>query len=578
MFSNTHISPLKKEDSNKGSCSKLVEYLSKENEFFFNQNETNISSEKATKIIDNHSKGRLAKDESKWYSPMYAFSDEECKHVVNILFGETISNYDDLSYEQKKIYNNFFIQIARAFQDEMAKNFNKKDLGIVNGDDLIYVGVVENKRPLKGDYKLLRSNDISGKNNNIKSGFHTHIHIIQSRKANNKQQSKISPNTKYKERKTDNFNNNSRGGFNRINFYQNVELVFDKLTKYNRDYTKSFEFNNENKKIKKNKEMANNFYTQNEINLIVENSSIVNYFNSLADRGILYFEKTRGNDFVYAKKKENNDSIQSSGSIHVDDKKGWRDFSSGEGGQIIKAIMKYENLSWKDSITFLKENNGFNNYIFQNNEIQKQIKNSVIEKKSEVEIIKKDKPTSKYIFDYYNSRGISNEVISENIIQITYKRNNKIYNTGGIENIKGSFNVRGKDFKSVIGNNNDITIIKGNKIKEEVLIIEGLMDYLSYLELNNLKKPEQDIIIMNSTSNTNSLNEHIIKENYSKIDILVNKDSAGDKVIDNIIKTFEGKKIINDLRDNYQLRDNVDLNDRLILEQVKDISKKGYRL
>lgn len=571
MYITPHMIPQKKEDSNKGSCGKLVEYFSKDNEFFFDQNNTEITSENATKIIDNHSKGRLGKNESKWYSPMYSFSNEECQHVVKILFGETINNYEDLTENQKKIYNNFFIQIARAFQDEMAKNFNKKDLGINNGDDLIYVGVIENKRTFKGDDKLLRANEIDIKKNNEKVGFNTHIHIIQSRKANNEKQSKISPITKYKERTSDNFNNNSRGGFNRNEFVINLEKTFDKLTKYNRNYSQTFEYNNENKKSKKNKEMGKNFYTQDEINTIVNNSSIINYFNHLADKGILNFEKNRGDDFVYAK------PDQQSGSIHVNEQKGWRDFSSGEGGQIIKAIMKFENLSWKDSIGFLQENNGFNNYEFKNDIIQEKIKNAEKVDKSKVEIINKEKPSSKYIFDYYNSRGISNEVIMENVVQITYKRNEKTYTTGGIENIKGSFNVRGKDFKSVIGENNDISIIKGENNKEDLLIVEGLMDYLSYLELNNLKRPEQDVIILNSTSNMASTIDFIEKNGIKKIDILVNNDKAGQKVVDAIYEKFKDKNI-NDLRDDYNLTEKIDLNDKLVLEQVKDVTKKGYRI
>ena len=37
-------------------------------------------------------------------------------------------------------------------------------------------------------------------------------------------------------------------------------------------------------------------------------------------------------------------------------------------------------------------------------------------------------------------------------------------------------------------------------------------------------------------------------------------------------------KNINDLRDDYNLTEKIDLNDKLVLEQVKDVTKKGYRI
>lgn len=573
MFVSPHITPLKKADSNKGSCRRIAEYLSKDNEVFFNQNSTEILTEDAIKIIDEHSKGRLGINESKWYSPMYSFSEEECQHVVNLLFGDKIRSFDELSNTQIKIYNDFFIQIARAFQDDMAKNFNKEELGIKNGDDLVYVGVIENKRKYTGNDGEIRSKDVIQDERVSKKGFNTHIHIIQSRKANNPKQSKISPNTKYKERNSDNFNNNSRGGFDRTKFYSLVEKTFDKITKYNRNYSETFEYKNEAKKDKKNKEMANNnFISKEEIDRIVENSSIVNYFNSLADRGILKFEKTRGDDFWYGLPN------QDSGSISVSDKKGWKDFSNGDGGKIIKAIMKYENLAWKDSINYLKEKNGFNNYNFINEDIKNKIINTKKEEKSDVLVLKTEKPTSKYIFDYYNSRGISDDVIKNNVLQITYKRGDKTYNTGGIENIKGSYNVRGKDFKSVIGENNDISIKEGRVNKKELVIVEGLMDYLSYLELNNNIVPEENVIILNSTSNIESTLSYIDSNDIEKIKILVNNDKAGEKVASIIKEKYLNKIVIEDLREQYQLTDTLDLNDKLVLEKIKDVTKKGYRI
>lgn len=572
MFVDTHMVPIKKEDSNKGSCGKLIEYLAKENDMFFNHELSNISPEDAKEIVDKHSKGRLGKDESKWYSPMYSLSVEECKHIVNILFDKDYENYSELSDLEKKQYNEYIIFLGRRFQDQMAYNFGKSDLGISSGSDLVYVGVVENDRYYKSsdeEVKLGRR-----KVGEEKEGFNTHIHIIQSRKANNEKQSKISPEAKFKSRTKENFGTNTKSGFDRNNFYNLVETSFDKETKFIRNQTQSFEHRKIKKKVSKiNKNtMSSKFLTEDDRKAIENNSSLVDYFFSLADRGILKYDKKTGDNYVFAKRKEHTNDFQSTGSILVKEGVGWRDFENDEKGKINNAVMKYEKLTWLESYHYLKDKNGFVGYEFKNDS---QVKDAKQQRsaQSSAEVVRVEKVSNKYILDYYKSRGISEETIYNNVKQIVYKRNEKTFISGGIENIKGGFNVRGHNFKSIIGDHNDISIINGSK--DRLLIFEGLVDYMSWLELNNKSKTEETIVIINSTSNFSSTINFINNNSFTDIGLLVNKDAAGDKFCIKLEKEFG--KIFTDLRDEYDLSPELDLNDKLIIEQVKDVSKKGYK-
>lgn len=574
MFVETHMVPVKKKDSNKGSCGGLAEYLSKESDaLFFNHERSDIVTEKATEIIDKHSKGRLAKDESKWYSPMYALSQEECQHIVFRLFKKNYENYNDMSDSEQKQYNDYVIYLGRNFQDAMASNFDKESLGIKTGADLVYVGVVENDRYYKSGDKEVKTG--RAEKGSPKPGFNTHIHIIQSRKANNAKNSKISPQSKYKERTKNNFKNDIKGGFDRGGFYSIIEKKFDEITKFNRSYLETFEYKNQSKKDKRNtnvpkertstikKEIMKkkNFYTQDEQNEIFANSSLVDYFYSLADRGIIRFEKRRGEDHVF------NDLEQKTGSIFVNDTKGFNYWGIAKG-RILNAVKHFEGLGHKEALDYLIDKNGFNNYEFKNDAIYEQ-RNTKATKLNPARILSSGEITNPYILNYFLTRGISADVIKNNVQEIKYERNGKTYSSGGIANVAGGFNVRNQNFKGVVGGNNDVSVIEGN---QNVLIFEGLVSYLSYLEMNKKIKSEETVVILNSVGNTKTLFNLLDIRAIQNVSACVDADSAGDAFMKELRTNFKGN--INDLRSEYQLDENLDLNDRLVIDQIKNISIK----
>lgn len=578
MLIKTHMIPVKKEDSNKGSCGGLANYLSKESgSQFFSHDRNGIDTEEAVEIVDNHSKGRLGKNESKWYSPMYSLSTDECKHIVGMLFKKEYENFNDLSPEEQEQYNSYVIHLARRFQDVMAANFGKQELGINSGADLVYVGVVENKRFYK-PWDL----DVRGgqaKSGDPKPGFNTHIHIIQSRKANNEKNSKISPESKYKSRTNNNFANDAKGGFDRGAFYTLIEETFDQITKFDRNYTETFEYKNGAKKEKySNEEGLNNvrnintkndkvmqkkkFYTVEDQKAIFENSKLVDYFFSLAERGKLRYEGKRGNDYIF------NNLSQNSGSISVHEYKGWKDFSSGEGGKILMAVRHFENLGHKEALDFLVDKHGFSGY-----EIQDQNLKSERERKgtstSPAKVLNIGEVKNPYIVNYFLTRGISMDIIKENVQEVKYERNGRHYTSGGIANIAGGFNVRTANFKGVVGDNNDISVIEGN---DKVLVFEGLVSYLSWLELNKKTKAEETVVILNSVGNNKSFFALLEQRNTQKVSACVDADAAGDSFMKELRDKFTGE--LEDLRGEYSLEEGIDLNDRLVLQQVTNISRK----
>ena len=262
MYSVPHLISTK--GDNKGSCRKYAEYLLKENTMFFNHSSNEISLEEGIAFIDENSKFCLGKNDAKWYAPVYALSEEEAQFVAYKITGRMVENFSDLSPKEQKEYNEYIVDLARSFQGEMARNFNKEDLGIKGGENLFYIGVVENKRKYIGTDDEVKLG--LKKNGEEKKGFNTHIHIIQSRLANNGKKSKISPMANERKSRVSNLGLGGKVGFDRNIFANRIEQYFDIITGYVRLVKETFEY----RKAKKKGKDLSEFNKIKEINPFIE--------------------------------------------------------------------------------------------------------------------------------------------------------------------------------------------------------------------------------------------------------------------------------------------------------------------
>ena len=88
-----------KKDNNRGSCRDLINYLEKENqekdllnqEKFFDQKSSDVSFYSAEASIDNN-KGKLGKDETKFYMISVNPSKDELRHISKSVSGRDIKN------------------------------------------------------------------------------------------------------------------------------------------------------------------------------------------------------------------------------------------------------------------------------------------------------------------------------------------------------------------------------------------------------------------------------------------------------------------------------------------------------
>lgn len=201
--------------NNSGSCRQLANYMEHEDlkriekgiytEGFFNLTDDNIYKSTVIKDIDSNI-GQLLKTDAKFYAIHVSPSEKELR---------AMDNTEQKQAEAMKRY------IREVFIPEYAKNFNKG----LSASDIKFYGKIHFDR--------------SRSNNEL----NMHCHLIVSRKdqANKK---KLSPLTNHK-------NTNKgiiKGGFSRVNLFQQVEQGFDKLFSYNRQLSESFEYANTMKK------------------------------------------------------------------------------------------------------------------------------------------------------------------------------------------------------------------------------------------------------------------------------------------------------------------------------------------
>jgi len=211
--------PSKGTYNNAGSCRKLANYMEHEDlermekgiytEGFFNLTRDNVFKSKVINDIDSNI-GQLMKTDAKFYAINVSPSQQEL---------EAMGTTEEEQEQAMKRY------IREVFIPEYAKNFNKD----LTANDIKFYGKIHFDR-----------NSTRSKQSNTEEEINNmHCHIIVSRK-DQSNKIKLSPLTNHRNTKRGAI----KGGFDRINLFQQVEQGFDRLFNYDRLITESFNYYN----------------------------------------------------------------------------------------------------------------------------------------------------------------------------------------------------------------------------------------------------------------------------------------------------------------------------------------------
>jgi diadenosine tetraphosphate (Ap4A) HIT family hydrolase len=266
---------------NKQSCSDLVQYLSKENEgldlvkqeFFFNNKGMYFNNLSVTESIDNNVKG-LHKESTKFFMLTVNPSPRELNHLTVIASGREVDNISELTPKELTKYNDLLKDYTNNVMELYAAGFNKN----LTAQDLLYYAKVEQERhythndealsrkveTLKNEGKNFstivsklsneRQLDIKNYYNNgvvvegdKKPGLQTHVHIVVSRMDGNMKTS-ISPLANSRGKGNPHILNGKevKVGFDRVQFKQDTETLFDTQFGYQREYKEYFSYSRGN--------------------------------------------------------------------------------------------------------------------------------------------------------------------------------------------------------------------------------------------------------------------------------------------------------------------------------------------
>ncbi|QEM03785.1 molybdopterin-guanine dinucleotide biosynthesis protein MobB [Mucilaginibacter rubeus] len=220
--------------NNKGSSSRLVAYLEKENrmaeaqdkhykpKYWFNHVRDNIQPYEVRSGIDNNV-AKLSKDDAKFFLVNISPSEKELLYL-NEKFGK----------EGAKDYLKAY---ANEVMDAYAKNF-KRDR-VEGNRDLVYYAKLENNRYYT--YKDLEVRKGKASRGDVKPGEQMHVQVIVSRKdASNT--IKLSPLNNSKGTNAE--HSKIVGQFDRVAFKQSAEQIFDRMFNYEREVKESFGYAN----------------------------------------------------------------------------------------------------------------------------------------------------------------------------------------------------------------------------------------------------------------------------------------------------------------------------------------------
>lgn len=222
----------------------------------------------------------------------------------------------------------------------------------------------------------------------------------------------------------------------------------------------------------------------------------------------------------------------------------WHDFGTGEHGDIIDFVMKWQNCNKSQALKFI--GNTQCSFSFHEQEI---IKESNIKIRHIKPIVK-----HKALLDYLESRAIKPfEKIKNEINEIWYTCDDRIYFGIGFKNDIGGYELRSLIYQGCIGKKVITTIINN---ANEIAVFEGFFDYLSFLILNWNTQPT-DYLILNSINNFKQA--ILVLKKYTTIKAYLDNDDGGLKCLKDLEKV--GFIIIDC---SYKYRPYKDLNEYLI--------------
>jgi len=222
----------------------------------------------------------------------------------------------------------------------------------------------------------------------------------------------------------------------------------------------------------------------------------------------------------------------------------WYDFGIGQGGNIIDLVCLLKNCEVKEALAFLQQDT---TSIFYTS-----LKEPESEK-AKIQITRGEPLDHPALIRYLNSRKIPVEIARRYCSQVWYHRKDKSYYAIGLKNHKGGWELRNKYFKNSSSPKTYSIIRNGSK---QLVITEGIFDFLSLAAMDKSLVENSDCIILNSLAFLKRI--EILVPVYDRVLLYLDNDPAGIKATASLLNQYDHTT---DHSDSY--KDYVDLNEKL---------------
>jgi 5S rRNA maturation endonuclease (ribonuclease M5) len=202
----------------------------------------------------------------------------------------------------------------------------------------------------------------------------------------------------------------------------------------------------------------------------------------------------------------------------------WYDHGMGKGGNSIDLLVLLLNLSVKEVLAYLSNDLAFS-FHKPPLRITKPKNNHMMEIQTIVH------PA---MIGYLKTRKIPLEIGKQYLKEVTYKRNDKTFFALGLKNHLGGWELRNK-FQKTSSSPKSYTWLKRGK--KQLILTEGMFDFLSIATINPIAVYESDILVLNSVAFLSDVEK--LLSNYDHVRLYLDNDNAGISATGTLMQQFE---------------------------------------
>ncbi len=232
----------------------------------------------------------------------------------------------------------------------------------------------------------------------------------------------------------------------------------------------------------------------------------------------------------------------------------WYDFGMGKGGNVIDLVCMISNCSVGETLRYLSEELPISSFQQPSNIPDNDIDKNIL---LEVRTISQG-----FLKKYLNTRGISLQIAQKYCREVWYTCKGRKYYALGLQNNGGGWELRNR-YSKTSTSPKTYTYLKNHS--DRLILVEGMFDLLSLVELVPDELENKDVVVLNSLSFLEQVGQ--LFKYYKAVELYLDNDHPGNNYSEELIQKYKNTIDRSTLFNGYK-----DLNEKLIsIKEGKEI-------